>query len=91
MIHIYLNIFILSWLITHFSPLKMLVETIPYKKLNPVVSILMSVTILQIYCMMCCSFWTGLIMTGDIFTSAWASLIGYLWGHIENKIEYTKL
>lgn len=85
------QIVILSWLLTHFSPIKMVIDTIPYRKLNPVISILISTITLPFMCMMCMSFWTGLIMTHDIYLAALSSFIGWIWTKIENKIEYERL
>lgn len=84
------NIFILSWLVTHFTPLKMLIDIIPIKKINPLISILLSIVILPLTCLMCSCFWIGLIWTGNIITAATASLIGYIWNQIEKKLEYEK-
>jgi len=84
------NIFILSWLLTQFSPIKMITDTIPTQKLNPFISLLMSVIILPFYCLMCMSFWVGLIYTHNIIIAATASFIGYIWNVIQKKLDYEK-
>jgi hypothetical protein len=87
---IYFNIFIISWLITNFKPIKMMLELIPYRKLKPIPSIIATTLILPLTCLMCACFWIGLIWTGNIITAATTSLIGYLWSQIQKKIEYEK-
>jgi hypothetical protein len=84
------NIFILSWLLTHFSPIKMIFDMIPIKKLNALFSLIISIIVLPFSCMMCMSFWIGLIWTHSIITAATVSFIGYLWSKIEAKIEYER-
>jgi hypothetical protein len=84
------NIFILSWLLTHFTPLKILIDIIPIKKLNALFSLLISIIILPFSCMMCMSFWIGLIWTHSIITAATVSFIGYIWSHIEKRLEYER-
>ena len=84
------NIFIISWLITNFSPIKMLIDLIPVRKLNPILSIGISTIILPLTCLMCCCFWLGLILTGSVTTAATASFIGYIWSQIQKKLEYER-
>lgn len=87
-----LHTFILSWLITHFSPLKMLAELLLSKKMNPMVSILISIMTLPIYCLMCCSFWTGLILSGNIYIASLTAFIGFWYDKILGPTEnYEKL
>lgn len=84
------NIIIISWFITNFEPIKMVLDLIPFKKLNPIPSILATTLILPLTCLMCCCFWLGLIWTGNLITAATASFIGYIWSQIQKKLEYEK-
>lgn len=87
---IILKIFIISWLLTNFSPIKMIIDIIPLTKLNSFLSLILSIIILPFKCTMCMSFWFGLFYTHNIFMAATASFVGYLWGLIQSRIEYTK-
>lgn len=91
MIETLYKVFILSWLLTHFTPIKMIIDTIPMTKWKPIPSILISTITLPFLCLMCCCFWVGLIMTGDIYQAATASILGWLFTKVEQKIEWTNL
>jgi len=83
-----IKIFLLSWTLTHFSPLKMISEYLLSKtKDNPMASIIMSITTLPIYCLMCCSFWCGLIISGDIFIASGAAFIGFWYDKLLSSRE----
>jgi hypothetical protein len=86
-----LKIFLISWFLTHFTPLKMILDTIPVSKMKPLISILMSVIVLPFTCLMCMSLYVGLIMSGDIYTAIGSSIVGWLFTKIEQKIEWTRL
>lgn len=83
MIIIGIKIFFLSWLITRFQPIQMLLEALPDRLLNNIIKLLFS-------CLMCMSFWTTLIYTGDIFMSSAMAFIGFWYdkiiGFYENRV-----
>jgi hypothetical protein len=89
---ILLKVFLLSWLITKFEPLKLLMDFISIKtvnnKLQIIYSIIHSIVYLMVTCLMCCNFWTALILTNDIYLSAASAFIGFwyhkLLGYYEN-------
>lgn len=65
----------LGWLITEFEPLHFVIdavrEKLPRSKFIDYIHGAFG-------CWQCTTFWTGLAMTGDIFTAATASLITHL-------------
>lgn len=69
------QVFILSWLITRFSPLQMILELLPDKLLFNMIQLLFS-------CLMCVSFWTSLIVTQDIYLSSLSAFIGFWYDKI---------
>ena len=69
------QVFILSWLITRFSPLQMILELLPDKLLFNMIQLLFS-------CCMCVSFWTCLIVTQDIYLSSLSAFIGFWYDKI---------
>lgn len=72
-----IQILLISWWITRFKPLQMLIEYIISKSKNrPILSILMSFIMLPMTCLACCMFWSGLIITHNPFIAIGASLIG---------------
>lgn len=77
------QVLILSWLITRFKPLEMILELLPDNLIFNLVQLLFS-------CLMCVSFWTSLILTQDIFTSALISFIGFwydkIFGFYEKRV-----
>jgi hypothetical protein len=65
-----LKVFILSWVITKMEYLQWLLDLIPnclFKYFLVVVT----------GCLMCCSFWTSLIMTHNIWWACLSSYIGF--------------
>lgn len=77
------QVFILSWLITRFSPLQMILELLPDKLILNMIQLLFS-------CSKCFAFWFSLIYTGDIFLSAFMSFIMMIYektiGFWENRV-----
>ena len=77
------QVLILSWLIKRFKPLEMMLELIPDNLFFNLIQLLLS-------CLMCVSFWTALIITGDIYISAFISFIAFwyekLLGFYERRV-----
>jgi hypothetical protein len=69
------QVLILSWLITRFKPVEMMLELLPDNLFFNLVQLLLS-------CLMCVSFWTGLILTQDIYLSALISFIGFWYDKV---------
>jgi len=83
--------FILAWLITHFDPFKQVMTHIPYKKMKPLFRFIFSSIDKVISCMMCCSFWLTLLLSGNIILAASMSFIGFWYSKILGPLEtYTK-
>ena len=80
---ILLKIFIISWFITRFKPIEMILELLPD-------NIIFNIFRLLLTCLMCISFWIGLIYTGDIFISSLMAFIGFWYdkilGFYENRV-----
>lgn len=71
-----IKIMLISWFLTRFKPLQMLIDYIISKTLNnPLVSIVMSFVLLPLTCFTCSSFWIGLILTHNFWIAATASFI----------------
>lgn len=68
MIETLFTIWIISWFITHFEPLQMILELLPNKLLPNLFKLLIT-------CLKCLTFWVTLIWTGNIY---WASLIAFI-------------
>lgn len=77
------NIFILSWVITRFEPLQMVLEILPDKLITNTIKLLLS-------CLKCVSFWMALIVTHDIFLASTLCFISFWYdkfiGPIERKV-----
>lgn len=77
------KILVLSWLITKFEPLHIIVEMLPD-------NILFNLFRLMIGCLMCVSFWTTLYLTGDIYISSLNAFIAFWYnktlGWYENRV-----
>lgn len=69
------QIFIVSWTITRFKPLEMILELLPDKLLFNFISLLLT-------CLTCVSFWTCLIITQDVYLSGLAAFIGFWYDKI---------
>ena len=75
---IFLQVFFYSWLITHFQPLKELINWIKPNRFNYIIKSLFKVPT----CMFCCGFWLMLILTGNIFYAAIIAFINFWYGKI---------
>jgi hypothetical protein len=77
------QVFILSWLITRFSPLQMILELLPDKLILNMIQLLLS-------CLMCVSFWTCLVVTENIYLASLSAFIGFwydkIFGFYEKRI-----
>ena len=77
------KMFIISWLVTRFQPITMILDVLPDKLIYNLIRLLLS-------CLMCFSFWFTLIMTGSIVTASIAAFVGFWYdkilGSIENRI-----
>ena len=80
---ILIKVFLLSWLITRFEPLQMILELLPDKLIYNLIRLLLT-------CLKCVLLYTTFIFTGDIFLAAGMSFIGFwydkLISPIENKV-----
>lgn len=77
------QVLILSWLITRFKPLEMILELLPDYLIFNLIVLLLS-------CLMCVSFWTALIFTQDIYISSLTAFIGFwydkVFGFYEKRV-----
>jgi len=67
---IYLYIIALGWFVVEFEPIQILIDYLRGKTKNNLLLYLLG----SFNCWQCMTFWGGLILTGDFFTSALASL-----------------
>ena len=78
-----IKLFLLSWVITRFEPISMILEILPDNLIFNLFRLLLT-------CLKCVLFWMTLSFTGDIFISAGMAFIGFwydkLIGPIENKV-----
>jgi len=78
-----IKMFILSWMITRFQPLQIILEMLPNKLIYNFTKLLFS-------CLMCVSFWSTLIWTGDIFIASGVAFVGFWYdkiiGFYENRV-----
>lgn len=83
MIETLISIWLLSWVITRFEPLQMILETLPNKLITNVIKLLLS-------CLKCVSFWTTLIWTGNIFLASGMAFISFWYdkwiGPLERRV-----
>lgn len=81
---IFIQIFLITWLVTRFEPLTMILELLPDKY------ILLNMVILLLTCSKCFAFWFSLIYTQDIFISAFMSFMMMIYektiGFWENRV-----
>ena len=77
---IVIKILLLAWYISSFQPIQWLLELIPYKLLK---LILIAIT----GCFKCSTFFTGLILSQDIWISLGASVISSLLQVAKNKLK----
>jgi hypothetical protein len=79
-----IKIFLVSWFITRFQPLKMALAFLPDKLIWNIIRLLFS-------CIMCLSFWSGLGLTGDIIFASAMAFISFWYdkviGFYEDRIK----
>lgn len=82
-IWILVKIWFVSWMITRFEPLHMLLELLPDKLFYNMLSLILT-------CLKCLSMWMTLIVTGDIFLSSLLCFISFFYeknlGHWERRV-----
>ena len=78
-----IKIFLLSWMITRFQPIQMLMEILPDKLIYNLIKLLLT-------CLMCVSFWSSLLITGNIFVASGVAFVGFWYdkiiGFYENRV-----
>lgn len=78
-----ISIWLLSWFITRFEPLQMVLELLPNKLLWNLIKLLTS-------CLKCVSFWITLGYTENIILASGIAFISFWWdkfiGPIERKV-----
>lgn len=83
MIILGIKIFFGSWLLTRFQPLQMLLEVLPDFLITNIVKLLFT-------CLMCLSFWSTLVFTGDFVFASIMAFIGFWYdkiiGFYENRV-----
>jgi hypothetical protein len=79
-----IKILLLSWVITKFKPLQIILEILPD-------NILLNMTRLLLTCIMCCSFWLTFCLMGDIYLASLNAFLGFwyskIFGFYENRIK----
>lgn len=74
---------LLSWVITRFKPLQIMIEILPDLLIFNLVKLLMT-------CLMCVSFWLTLSITQDLFMATIACFIGFwydkIFGYYETRV-----
>jgi hypothetical protein len=77
------KVWILSWFITRFEPLTMLLDELPNRLLYNLLRLLLS-------CLKCVSFWATLLWTGNIFLASGIAFISFWYdkwiGPLERKV-----
>ena len=83
MIETLIGIWLVSWFITRFEPLQMILELLPNKLLYNLFKLLIT-------CLKCVSFWITLIYTGNIVLASGMAFISFFYdkfiGPIERKV-----
>jgi hypothetical protein len=83
MIETLIGIWLVSWFITRFEPLQMILELLPNKLLPNLFKLLIT-------CLKCVSFWITLIYTGNIVLASGMAFISFFYdkfiGPIERKV-----
>lgn len=77
------KLFFISWLITRFEPLQMILELLPDKLITNLIKLLLS-------CLKCVFMWMTLLTTGSIFLAAVGAFVAFWYDKfispIENKV-----
>jgi hypothetical protein len=80
---IIIKILLLSLTITKFTPLQTLLFIIKDNVIiNHITEIIYNGIVKILSCFKCAAFWTGLIMTGDIWIALTASFIAYVYNKL---------
>jgi hypothetical protein len=83
MIETLIGIWLVSWFITRFEPLQMILELLPNKLIYNLFKLLIT-------CLKCVSFWITLIYTGNIVLASGMAFISFFYdkfiGPIERKV-----
>jgi len=83
MIETLIGIWLVSWFITHFEPLQMVLELLPNKLLPNLFKLLIT-------CLKCVSFWLTLAYTGNVVYASGMAFISFFYdkfiGPIERKV-----
>jgi hypothetical protein len=78
-----IKIFLITWFITTFSPLQDVLTNVVdkiYQKINNnVLKHTVDILYTILSCHMCLSFWTTLMITGDIFSACGVSFVAWLF------------
>lgn len=78
---------LMSWLVTRFEPLQWILDLLPNNKVK---FLLQDATT----CMKCMSLYLGLVISGDIYVAALASLLSVFYnktiGEWEQKVKFKK-
>ena len=83
MIETLISIWLVSWFITRFEPLQMILEPLPNKLIINLIKLLIT-------CLKCVSFWGTLIWTHDIILASGMAFISFWYdkwiGPIERRV-----
>ena len=73
-----IKLLLLSWFITSFEPIQMLLDLLPDKIYWNILKLITS-------CLKCCAFWITFIYTGDIFMASGISLVAAIFDKTINS------
>jgi hypothetical protein len=84
MIETLISIFFVSWFITRFEPLHMMLEILPNKLILNVIRLLLS-------CLKCVAFWITVLYTYNVAYASAMAFIAFWYdkyiGRLENKVK----
>lgn len=89
------NIFLLSWTITKFQPLHSFFDYVSNKlnkagkvsKIASVCALMISSVYLMITCLLCCSFWTALLLTHNLYYACLSGFVGYWYEKLTERLD----
>jgi hypothetical protein len=83
MIEMLISIWLVSWFITRFEPLQMVLELLPNKLIPNLIKLLVT-------CLKCVSFWSTLLVTQNIVLASGMAFISFWYdkwiGPIERRV-----
>lgn len=83
MIEMLISIWLVSWFITRFEPLQMVLELLPNKLIPNLIKLLVT-------CLKCVSFWSTLLVTQNIVLASGMAFISFWYdkwiGPLERKV-----